>query len=130
MPLAQVLKDFFGPRQPCDLCQLGRAEWERSGSVELKVSAFKANDGHVVEVDAELLICHLCAGTIEAQGWLSKNPLYIQQMFILNKVMERPDIEVVLKHPQWEKIWRGNLQSAGIKRLDVNDSNGVGLAAC
>lgn len=107
MEIFQFFKDLFGPRQPCELCRLGREQWEasRSGVADWKIH------GH--GLDAELLICGPCRALLMRTGANQKNPTLVLGQLVRAGYAHRPDTRTMLQHGAWKSIWRHTLQSGG-----------------
>lgn len=108
MGIFQFFKDLFGPRQPCELCRLGREEWEanRSGLADWKIH------GH--GLDVELLICGPCRTLLMRTGANQKNPTLVLGQLVRAGHAQRPDTRTMLRHPKWRTIWRHALQAGGV----------------
>lgn len=107
MGILQFFKDLFGPRQPCELCRLGREQWEarRSGTADWQIH------GHGLE--AELFICEPCGGLLMRTGANQKNPTLVLGQLVRAGYAHRPDTRTMLQHGAWKTIWRHMLKNGG-----------------
>lgn len=107
----QFFRDLFGPRKPCDLCQLGKTEGFRPGSVEWNSVAF-THEGKEIRVDASLLVCLVCSDRLQSRGLMFKSPAVVQALFVAEGICNRPNIETLLHHPEWRKVWSAQVTMA------------------
>lgn len=105
-------RDLFGARQPCDLCQLGKAQWPaaHSGSADWKLRGEGLN--------ADLLICPRCFDWVRKAGLGTKNPILALAYLVRSGQAERPPAHAYLQHPEWKKVWMHSLDQAGIGATD------------
>lgn len=105
-------KDLLGPPQPCDLCQLGAAEWsqDHSASREWKVW------GHGLRV--ELLLCKRCHSFVRQRGLMNKTPMASLAAMHAEGLVPRPPVHAYLQHPQWKKLWMHMLETGGVEVSD------------
>lgn len=100
-------KDLFGPRQPCDLCQLGNSTWpnDRSASADWKLRG----EG----LHADLFICVSCRSHVLAWGMRERMPIFALARMVVLGHAARPEVHAYLQHPEWRKIWMHMLEKAG-----------------
>lgn len=93
------LKDLFGPRKPCDLCQLGQAEWppNRSAAIDWKLTGGGLN--------AKLFICQHCSRFLRKADLTGRSPLVGLFALVANAQARRPPVHAYLQHPEWRKVW-------------------------
>jgi hypothetical protein len=105
-------KDLFGPPQPCDLCQLGKASWPaaRSAAADWKLRG----EG----LKADFYICPVCYSAIQSAGLQQKSALVAMAALVANGVAERPQLNAYLLHPEWRKTWLHTLDISGIRTTD------------
>jgi hypothetical protein len=108
------LRDLFGDRQPCDLCQIGKASWpsDRAAVADWRVSA----DG----LDASLFVCGSCRqAVLDLQ---ITHPLVAVTSLIVLGHAAHPFPYSYLQHPQWRKILLHALSVAGARPVDEFDA--------
>ena len=100
-------RDLFGPRKPCDVCQLGQDSWpgDRSGVADWKLR------GH--GLSASFLICASCYQAINQAGLRASNPMLALVTLVKKGQARRPAVESYLGHPEWRKVWKHMLEQAG-----------------
>lgn len=105
-------KDLFGPREPCALCQLGKANWpsDRSATADWKLRG--------QGLQAELFICAPCRRLVLNWGMDTKMPVFALARMVAVGHAERPAVHAYLQHPEWKKIWMHMLEHAGVQVSD------------
>jgi hypothetical protein len=104
------LRDLFGPRQPCELCQLGNAHWpqDRAASADWKLRT----EG----LDVSLFICVPCRTLILKHG--ITHPLVAITSFIVRGHATHPAPHVYLQNEAWRKIWMHAFAFASVTPAD------------
>jgi len=105
-------KDLFGPRQGCDLCQLGKSSWphSRSAAADWKVRG----DG----LHADFFICAPCRGFLKETGLAIKNPMVAMAYVVAGGFADRPPAHAYLQHPAWRNVWMHMLDASGVRVVD------------
>ena len=105
-------KDLFGPRHPCDLCQLGQGSWpsDRSATADWKIR------GHGLQ--AKLFICVPCRRFVMDSGLMEKTPMLAVAYLVKAGQAQRPPAHAYLQHPEWRKVWMHLMDVAGIEVSD------------
>lgn len=119
MGIIQFFKDLFGPRKPCELCRLKADQWEarRSGVADWKIH------GHGLK--AQLLICEPCVMLLQHPGANEKNATIVLGQLVRAGYARRPDTRAMLRHPEWQKIWRHTLEGGGVATGSLEETADV-----
>lgn len=106
------LKDLFGPRQPCDLCQLGQSSWpsDRSASADWKLR------GHGLR--AKLFVCIPCRRFLFETGLVKQTPMLAMAHLIVLGRANRLPLHAYLQHSEWRKVWMHMLDMSNIEVSD------------
>src|SRR3989338_6009728 len=101
-------RDLFGPRQPCDICQLGQVSWPAARSA--------AADWHLTGggLNAKMFICAPCFRFIQASGLQYTNPMLVLVKLVRSGAGSRPPVHAYLQRPEWRKVWLHMLEIGGI----------------
>jgi hypothetical protein len=102
-------RDLFGPRAPCDLCQLGQGDWpsDRSAAADWKLRGSGLN--------ATLFICAPCRRLVVGWDLMERMPIFALSRMVQIGHARRPPVHAYLQHPEWQKIWMHMLENAGIR---------------
>lgn len=106
------LRDLFGPRQPCDLCHLGRVSWPPARNAAVDWQVF----GH--GMNARLSICAPCRSLVLQADLMQKTPMLAMAHLVALKHAHRPPVHAYLQHSEWRKVWMHLLETSGIDVVD------------
>ena len=104
--------DLLGPAKPCDLCQLGQAQWPSANTAQATWSV--RGQG----LQATLVVCPICFHRLEQAGLQQTNPALAMAKLIAQGSVDRPPTHAYLHHPAWRRTWMHTLDTLGVRPHD------------
>lgn len=104
--------DLLGPAKPCDLCQLGQAQWPSANTAQATWSV--RGQG----LQATLIVCPICFHRLEEAGLRQTNPALALAKLIAKGSVVRPPTHVYLHHDAWRRTWMHTLETLGLRPHD------------